>query len=263
MRLFGLPVTRVELLETQAQRVEERRADLVAKVSVQGQPPFILHIEIQNDNQRWMPARMLRYLGDLALAYPKLPVRQYLVYIGKKPLTMKDGLDFPDFQYRYRIIDLRRVDCEDFLRQDSPDAWVLAVLCDFKHRLPREVVHTILARLQQRLRDDPPRLREYVEMLNVLADNRDLNLDIYEELNMLNIDIERLAIYRIGMEKGLEQGIEQGERIGEQEGEHKRSVAIAANLLGMGLGLAQIADATGLPLTDIEALAREHTPHNG
>ncbi len=155
------------------------------------------------------------------------------------------------------------MDCEDFLRQDSPDAWVLAVLCDFKHRLPREVVHTILARLQQRLRDDPPRLREYVEMLNVLADNRDLNLDIYEELNMLNIDIERLAIYRIGMEKGMEQGIEQGERIGEQKGEQKRSVAIAINLLSMGMGLAQIADATGLPLADIEALARDHTPQNG
>lgn len=46
------------------------------------------------------------------------------------------------------------------------------------------MVHLILTRLQQRFGDNPPRLREYVEMLDVLADNRDLNLDIYEEMSI-------------------------------------------------------------------------------
>lgn len=35
---------------------------------------------------------------------------------------LADGFDMPDFSYRYRAIDLHGVDCEDFLRQDSPDA---------------------------------------------------------------------------------------------------------------------------------------------
>lgn len=48
--LFDLPVAEVELLESVQQRIEARRTDLVAKVAVPDQPPFILHIEIQNDN---------------------------------------------------------------------------------------------------------------------------------------------------------------------------------------------------------------------
>jgi hypothetical protein len=39
----------VELLSTEQQRIEDRRANLVAKLEQQGRP-FILHIEIQNNN---------------------------------------------------------------------------------------------------------------------------------------------------------------------------------------------------------------------
>ena len=36
---------------------------------------------------------------------------------------------------------MHQVDCDDFLRQESPDAWVLAILCDFKGKLPRDIRH--------------------------------------------------------------------------------------------------------------------------
>ena len=52
----------LELLTTEQQRIEDRRADLVARVIDRGKgTPFILHIEIQNDNDPVMPLRMLRY----------------------------------------------------------------------------------------------------------------------------------------------------------------------------------------------------------
>ncbi len=53
--LFDLAVTEVDLLETAQQRVEERRADLVATVALADGQPFILPIEIQNDNLGIMP----------------------------------------------------------------------------------------------------------------------------------------------------------------------------------------------------------------
>lgn len=252
--LFGLPVTEVELLETNHQRIEDRRADLVAKVVLADGSTLLLHIEVQNDNEPAMPIRMMRYLTDIILAYPGLPVRQYLIYIGRSRLNMAAGFDMPDFSYRYRMIDLHAVDCDKLLRQDTPDAWVLAILCDFKERLPREVAHTILSRLQQRFADNPPRFREYVEMLNILADNRDLNLDIYEEITMLSVNIERTALYRIGMEKGIEQGIEQGIEKGMEEGAHRQALDTARRMLASGVDVAAIAAFTGLPLTEVETL---------
>lgn len=245
--LLGFSVAKVELLETQSQRVEDRRADLVAKVRLPDGEVFILHIESQTGNETAMPVRMLRYLTDILLDFSGLPVRQYLVYIGRERLTMADGLDMPDFSYRYRVIDLHAVDCEAFLREDSPDAWVLAILCDFGPRSSRAVVHDILVRLQRHFAEHPARLREYVEMLEILADNRDLDLDIYEEMNMLDVNIERLASYRIGMERG----------------EHKQSVTIAENLLALGgLTLAQIAATTGLTVAEVEALTENKPDDN-
>jgi len=237
--LFGLPVTEVELMETSHQRIEDRHADLVAKVWLPDGQVFILHIEIQNDNQRIFPIRMLRYLTDILLETLGLPVLQYLVYIGREPLRMADGLNLPDLlEYRYKTIDMHKMDCADLLRQDSPDAWVLAVLCDFHGRQSRAVIHEILTRLMQRFKDQQPTLREYVTMLEVLSDNRDLNLDIREEYDMLAINLEKLPSYQIGKTEGV----------------HEQSLTIAAKLLAEGKEPAWIALITGLPQTEVERL---------
>ncbi len=250
--LFHLPVTDVELLDTEQHRIEDRRADLVARVTGIDGKVFLLHIEIQNDNDATMPKRMLRYLADLLLAYPSMPIKQYLVYIGKEFLRMTDGLDLEQMHYRYHVIDMHNVDCDELLRQDSPDAWVMAVLCDFQDRSPRTVIHEILGRLVERLHEAPPRLREYVEMLEILSTNRDLNLNIEEELEMLTIDLEKLPSYRIGERRGMEKGLEKGL----EKGAHEKAQTIAAELLGAGIPPSQVAMFTQLPLAEIEGLKK-------
>ena len=144
----------------------------------------------------------------------------------------------------------------------------MAVLCDFKDRLPRTVIHEILTRLMERLHEAPPRLREYVEMLEILSTNRDLNLNIEEELEMLTIDLEKLPSYRIGerrglekgmekgIEKGIERGIERGIVQGMEKGAYAKALAIAAELLKAGMDPAQVAEFTQLPLGEIEGLGR-------
>ena len=75
----------LELLDTEKQRIESRRADLVVRVRERGHGErYLLHIEIQNDNDRTMPLRMLRYYTDIALQWPGEPIRQYVIYI---PIT--------------------------------------------------------------------------------------------------------------------------------------------------------------------------------
>ena len=64
--LLGLEVEQAEIVESSHPRVEERRADLVARMAgPAGQ--FLLHIEVQNGNDGQMPCRMLRYRSDLCL----------------------------------------------------------------------------------------------------------------------------------------------------------------------------------------------------
>ena len=66
----------VELLATEQQRIELRQTDLVARVKRrQNGEAFILHVEIQNDNDPRMPLRMMRYYTDIQLAWPEEPIR--------------------------------------------------------------------------------------------------------------------------------------------------------------------------------------------
>ncbi len=102
--LFGLDIDpdHLELLETEEQRIENRSADFLARVRKRSSgKPFLLHIELQNDNHPQMPLRMLRYYTDIQLQWPNELVRQYLVYVGKRPLAMTDHITHPDWRYCY------------------------------------------------------------------------------------------------------------------------------------------------------------------
>ena len=192
-----------EAMGTEHQRVEDRRADLVVKLREKGEEPFLLHIEIQNDNDPKMPVRMMRYLTDVLLAYPEFPVRQYLIYIGAEKLTMPDRFEGLDTHHQYGLIDMRTIDCQYLIEKDTPEALVLAILCDFKDRDPQEVVDYIYTRLRELLGDNTKRLRECIAMLHILSVNRDLDEQIEEAEKVLTqIDMTRIPAYRLGMEKG-------------------------------------------------------------
>jgi hypothetical protein len=48
--LLGIEAQAIELLETQNQRIEDRRADLVARMRRTDGHEFLLHVEIANNN---------------------------------------------------------------------------------------------------------------------------------------------------------------------------------------------------------------------
>lgn len=209
--LLHLKVDRAEIVETEYQRIEDRRADLVAHMWGE-EGDFILHIEIQNDNDKTMPWRMLRYRAEVGHAQPETEVRQYLIYIGKAPLKMPEGIQQLGLDYCYRIIDMHMVDCQTLLDQNTPEALILAILCDFKGQPERQVVHYILQRLHQLTAANETRFREYLHMLEILSTNRDLATLIKEEEKMLSqVELTRLPSYTLGQEQGMQQGMLQGE----------------------------------------------------
>jgi predicted transposase/invertase (TIGR01784 family) len=219
--LFKLKLTSAEIIETEYQCVEERRADLVAKVKEES-GESILHVEIQNDNQGIMPWRMLRYLVEIKYNYQKLLVRQYLIYIGKNKLTMADGIRQDGLVYSYRIVDMHDVNCQSLIEQNTPEALVLAILCDFGEISKRDVVRLLLKQLHKLVAGKESKFREYLHMMEVLSTNRNLEEIVKEEEKMLSqIKNSQLPSYKIGWEDGVELGKQEGRQEGRQEGEKK------------------------------------------
>ena len=241
--LLRIEIEAIDIVETEQQRVEDRRADLVV-LARQGKRELLLHVEIQNANDARMPARMLRYLSDLLLARPGLLVRQCLIYIGREPLRMPDGINQEGLTYRYDLVDMHRVDCSLFLERDDPNALVIAILCDFKGRDERAVVHEILERLHRLTQDSPQRFRDYLLMLEVLSTNRDLQDHVRREEEMLRVEIEKLPSYGIGLQDGILKGVEQGI----ERGAHANALAMLTRLIEHRFG--PLDDATRRRLAD-------------
>ncbi len=114
---------------------------------------------------------------------------------------------------------MHTIDCEKFLTMDSPDALVLAILCDFKQRDEKDIIAYIIQRLQELTKDNSHRLGKYMLILEELSTNRDLQQKIKEVESMLrDMKFEDLPSYSIGMERGIERGIERGFERGISQG---------------------------------------------
>lgn len=246
----------VELLETQHQRVEERRADLVFRTIQRGKAKKqIMHLEIQNDNQSTMPVRMMRYYTDIRLTYPNEPIQQYMIYIGRAKLNMLDYVSEAreDWKYQYHILDMRTVDCGLLLSQDKPEALVMAILCDFRGRPEKEVIFEIVSRLRLFFGENEKDFGDYFEMLEILSENRDLKKTLKESKKMITqVDVTKLASY----EWGYEDATEKMEKIVQEKDEQLRLAA--KKLLTMGtMDHKAIADLLGLSLEEIKKLAEK------
>ena len=115
-----------------------------------------------------MPLRMMRYYSDIALAHVGERIVQYLLYIGKAPMTMSDRVRGDNWRYRYRVLDMRDQDSEHFLNSGNPDALVLAILCDPSSLEPDALVAHIIKELRRLHGDKLKDLRDSLKMLDVL-----------------------------------------------------------------------------------------------
>jgi len=160
-----------------------------------------------------MPLRMMRYYTDIAFQYPGYSICQYVLYIGQNKLNIDDKIQDKDFCYRYNLIDMHQLDCEQFIQEDNPDALVLSILCDFNGLAPQGVVNRIIRRLHEITQPNEKSYREYLYMLEVLSSNRNLKNEIKEAEKMLTMRLDELPSYEIGIEKGIEKGIEEGDNL--------------------------------------------------
>ena len=204
----------ITFLDKELKRIEKREADIVANINDE----FILHLEIQNSNDKNMPIRMARYYLDI-LSVTSLPIKQYVIYIGKQKPNFKTELNRDLILYKYNFIDVKTIDCDLLLKQNSPDALVLAILCDFKDKNPKDVIQYIINNLKKHTEGND--YKKYVLMLETLSSNRDLETTVKEVEMLRTTTYQDLPSWQIGMEMGIAEGIEKGIEQGMEQGLQK------------------------------------------
>ena len=214
--LLDINALRTSELPDNVQHTKERKPDVLKMITDDKGEIFVLHIEFQAQEEENMGLRMVEYWAMLFRRY-RIPVRQYVIYIGEGvPTRMKDNIDFrPQIYFRYSLISLSTIDYHLLFRSDKPEVKLLSVLADLGKENPEEIIGAIAKQIIGLAPGDFDQNR-YLQQLRIFAQFRNFITEILPSMDSIAkfIKEERDFLYirgeRKGLEKGREEGIEQG-----------------------------------------------------
>jgi hypothetical protein len=176
----------------------------------------IFHIEIQAQQDKTLPKRMLLYSVGIEEKFGKEPV-QIVLLVGKgKP---PPSYFRPEFKFlKFRVVDLKKIKPDEFLKSEKPEEVVLGVLAG-KYREKPEVFKKVIRKISKIVKNKKELLK-YMEDISFLGGLFDV--EIKAEHMPIQIDIRKTLFYkwgeREGEKRGLEKGLKEGEKRGKQEG---------------------------------------------
>jgi predicted transposase/invertase (TIGR01784 family) len=255
--VLGLEVTTLEELKDDIQYTKERETDLLKKVRDKQGNVFILHVEFQQSNQkRKMVFRMAEYSIMLQRKY-KLPVLQYVIYIGQGKANMINAINSKDLQFRYNLIALSSIDYKLFLKSDKIEEKMLAILGNLNHKSPDGLLKQILLTIKDTAVDELSAER-YVKQLHVLVQLRNFTTDLETVMEAIGsfFKIEKDPFYIKGQQAATERERAKAKAALAKAEQEKKEIAIqmARKMLTAKEPLGKITEYTGLSITEIEVL---------
>lgn len=231
----------------------ERKPDFLKLVTNEaGIGQHILHLEFQTRDEPDMLSRMLFYAAQLYGKY-KLPVKQYVLFVGGRSARMRRELIQDDLTFRFQVRNVIDVSYSTFLDTDNPEEAVIAILGNLGSDTLEIAVGRILQTLKRTAKDTLA-LGRFIRQLEVLSKLRDAQDEVIKQIERMPIiyDLETDIRYLQGKQKGSEEsmlkgmikGMQEGRQEGLQEGRQEAMRDAVKGLLSLGgLNIDQIAKA--------------------
>jgi hypothetical protein len=106
----------------------------------------IFHIEIQAQQDKTLPKRMLLYSVGIEEKFGKEPV-QIVLFVGKGNPPPSDFRS--EFKFlKFKVVDLKKIEPDEFLKSDKPEEVVLGVLAG-KYREKPEVFKKVIRKISK------------------------------------------------------------------------------------------------------------------
>ncbi len=234
-----------KILDNTFPSTKERVADLVLQL----EDGSVFHLELQTQNDKNMPFRMLECYLLLKQRYPDNPVKQMVLYVGDGRPNMPSSLETDNLRFSYEIRDIKDIECKELLESDSLEDKILAVLCkveDFE-RYIFELTKELL-KLPEKQRADY--IRKLLIALNYRPKLKMKLKTLMEEKKMPLVITEEMAkqdpFYDLGYKKGKEEGKEEAKK------------EIAKNMyFELKMPIEQIAKVLKVPTEFVEKVIKE------
>jgi hypothetical protein len=221
--IFSRAIGKIISIAT-GEKIEEKLEDITQEVkllkSLRPDMLFkagekIFHIEIQAQQDKTLPKRMLLYSVGIEEKFGKEPV-QIVLFVGKgnpPPSMFRSEFKF----LKFKVVDWKKIDPDEFLRSDKPEEVVLGVLAG-KYREKPEVFKKVIRKISKIVKNKKELLK-YMEDISFLGGLFDVEIKI--EPMPIQIDIRKTLFYKWGEREGEKKGEKRGIVKGLKEGEKR------------------------------------------
>jgi hypothetical protein len=170
----------------------------------------------------------------------ELPVRQYVIYIGRKKLNRKGELKLKGLRFSYNLLDLSTIDYRLLLHSEEPGEKILAVLGDFGKEDPAIVISRITTEVMQSSQGELERQQRETQ-LRILLQLRKFTPENIKAMESISTFFkkENDFLYCIGKTEGKQEGEKAG--IEKSKTEFVMSLLLADKFI-----TAEIADYAGV-----------------
>jgi hypothetical protein len=176
--LMGITALSVEEIPDDIQHTKERKPDFLKKIIDINNETFILHLEIQVADESEMVYRMAEYNIMLLRKY-KLPIHQYVIFIGKVKPKMQTKLQVGKLNFSFNVLSLKDLNYRILSESTNPEEIVFAILANFGEEQPENAVEQIIQRLDETTKGNLS-FQKYIRQLRILSKLRKLDLKIDE-----------------------------------------------------------------------------------
>jgi predicted transposase YdaD len=194
---------KLEDITTEIELVKSLRPDMLLKSRKK-----IFHIEIQVQQDKNLPKRMLIYSIGIEEKFGKKPV-QIVLFVGKgnpPPSTFRDEFT----SHKFIVLDMKKIDPDEFLKSKKPEEVIIGILAG-KFKDKPKIIEKVKKRIVEIVKNEE-RMIKYIDSISFLAGLFDVKIKV--KPMPIEVDIRKTFLYKWGKEEGLKEGLKEGEQRG-------------------------------------------------
>jgi len=181
----------------------------------------IIHIEVQVQQDKTLPERMLDYFYAIRKKYGKTPT-QIVLFVGKgnPPPTkfeLKDEFGTQSLSFNFIVLDMKKINPDVFIKSEKPEEVLVGVLAG-KFKDKPEIIKKVKKRIVEIVKDEKE-IAKYIDSVSFLAGLFDVKIEV--KPMPIQVDIRKTFLYKWGKEEGLKEGKQEGLKEGEKRGIEK------------------------------------------
>jgi predicted transposase YdaD len=188
-----------EDITSEIEFVKSLRPDMVFRAGEK-----IFHIEIQVQQDKTLPKRMLIYSVGIEEKFGKVPT-QIVLFAGKgNPPPSVFRTEFTT--HRFKVVDMKKIDPDEFIKSEKPEEVIVGILAG-KFKDKPEIIERVKERIVEIVKNEKE-IAKYIDSISFLAGLFDVKVEV--KPMPIEVDIRKTFLYKWGEEEGEKRGFEKG-----------------------------------------------------